>query len=256
MEELNKILQELDISKVRLAKYLGVSRQMVYNYLDSDNLEKMPADKKMKLFDLLNIENLKDLKKLKIDAEYSMEIESKLNQGVKRVSNENTQVDFNGLNKNDTEILTNIFNYIKDKLMDDKTDTSANIFKYLYHFLQSMDNAKELKYILGYISKSTGFTDPNKFVFNEEQQFIFEGIMYSAMTLYTNGGASRSKVAESHRRWVAEIEAKKEEKLSRTQQLNSAKVQALKELGYSEINETNAGEVLEKIAEIQSRNVV
>jgi len=256
MEELNKILQELDISKVRLAKYLGVSRQMVYNYLDSEKLDKMPTDKKIKLFDLLNIEDLKDLKKLKIDAEYSMEIESKLNQGVKKVSNENTTVDLKGLSKNDAEILNNIFNYIKDKLMDDKTDTSTNIFTYLYHFLQSMDNAKELKYILGYISKSTGFTDPNKFVFNEDQQFIFEGIMYSAMTLYTNGGASRSKVAESHRRWVAEIEAKKEEKLSRTQQLNSAKVQALKELGYSEINETNAGEVLEKIAEIQSRNVV
>ncbi|MBQ7140576.1 MAG: hypothetical protein IJO32_03650 [Bacilli bacterium] len=256
MEELNKVLQELDISKVRLAKFLGVSRQMVYNYLDSDNLEKMPTDKKLKLFDLLNIEDLNDLKKLKIDAEYSMEIDSKLNQGVKRVSNENTTVDLKGLNKNDAEILNNIFNYIKDKLMDDKTDTSSNIFKYLYHFLQSMDNAKELKYILGYVSKSTGFTDPNKFVFNEDQQFIFEGIMYSAMTLYTNGGASKSKVAESHRRWVSEIEAKKEEKLSRTQQLNSAKVQALKELGYSEINETNAGEVLEKIAEIQSRNVV
>ena len=256
MEELNKVLQELDISKVRLAKYLGVSRQMVYNYLDSENLEKMPNDKKLKLFDLLNIDDLKDLKKLKIDAEYSMEIDSKLNQGVKKVSNENATVDLKGLSKNDAEILNNIFNYIKDKLMDDKTDTSSNIFKYLYHFLQSMDNAKELKYILGYVSKSTGFTDPNKFVFNEDQQFIFESIMYSAMTLYTNGGASRSKIAESHRRWVSEIEAKKEEKLSRTQQLNSAKVQALKELGYSEINENNAAEVLEKIAEIQSRNVV
>ena len=123
MEELNKILQELDISKVRLAKFLGVSRQMVYNQLDSENLEKMPVDKKMKLFDLLNIDDLKDLKYLKIDAEYSMEIESKLNQGVKKVSNENTPVDLKGLSKSDAEILNNIFNYIKDKLMDDKTDT-------------------------------------------------------------------------------------------------------------------------------------
>ena len=105
-----------------------------------------------------------------------------------------------------------------------------------------MDNAKELKYILGYVSKSTGFTDPNLFVFNEDQQFVFESIMYSAMTLYTNGGASRSKIAESHRRWEAEIEQKKEEKLSRTQQLNSAKVQALKELGYDGINEEKQDE--------------
>ena len=48
---------------------------------------------------------------------------------------------------------------------------------------------------------------------------------------------------------------KSEEKLSRTQELNTAKVQALKELGFSEINEENAREVLEKIAEIQSRKV-
>jgi len=256
MDKLNNILQSLEISKVRLAKYLGVSRQMVYNYLDSENLEKMPNDKKMKLFDLLNINDLNELDNIKIDAEYSMEIESKLNQGVKKTANEESTIDLKGLNKNDAEILNNIFQYIKDKLMDDKTDTSSNIFTYLYHFLQSMDNAKELRYILGYVSKSTGFTDPNLFVFNEEQQFIFESIMYSAMSLYTNGGASRSKIADCHRRWVADIEHKKEEKLSRTQQLNTAKVQALKELGYSEINESNAAEVLEKIAEIQSREVV
>ena len=256
MDKLNKVLQELEISKVRLAKYLGVSRQMVYNYLDSENLEKMPNDKKLKLFDLLNIENLSQLDNIKINAEYSMQIDSKLNQGVKKTSNnEENNINLKGLSKTDAEILNNIFTYIKEKLIDDKTNISSNIFKYLYHFLQSMDNAKELKYILGYVSKSTGFTDPNLFVFNEEQQFVFESIMYSAMTLYTNGGASRSKIAESHRRWVAEIEQKKEEKLSRTQQLNSAKVQALKELGYSEINESNAAEVLAKIAEIESRNV-
>ena len=55
---------------------------------------------------------------------------------------------------------------------------------------------------------------PNKkyvYDFNEEQQFIFESIMYSAMTLYANGGASKSKLAESHRRWEAEMERKNEE---------------------------------------------
>ena len=35
----------------------------------------------------------------------------------------------------------------------------------------------------------------------------------------------------------------------------NTKVQALKELGYTEINEDNAKEVFEKIAEIQSRKV-
>ena len=40
MEVLNNLLQELGISKVRLAKYLGVSRQMVYNYLELENISK------------------------------------------------------------------------------------------------------------------------------------------------------------------------------------------------------------------------
>ena len=73
------------------------------------------------------------------------------------------------------------------------------------------------------------------------------------MTLYTNGSASRSKVAESHKKWEKEIEAKKEEQLSRTQELTCFKEQALSELGYSSINENNAKEVFEKIAEIMSR---
>ena len=38
MEKLNNLLNELGVSKVRLAKYLGVSRQMIYNYLELDEL--------------------------------------------------------------------------------------------------------------------------------------------------------------------------------------------------------------------------
>ena len=46
MNKLNELLQELGISKVRLAKYLGVSRQMVYNYLELDDINKWPKRKK------------------------------------------------------------------------------------------------------------------------------------------------------------------------------------------------------------------
>ena len=94
-----------------------------------------------------------------------------------------------------------------------------------------------------------------EFAFNGDKQFIFESIMFSAMTLYNNGGASKTRLAASHKRFEEDIEHKNEEKLSRTQELNTAKIQALKELGYTEINEDNAKEVLEKIAEIQSRKV-
>ena len=38
MKDLNKALNELGISKVRLAKYLGVSRQMLYNYLAIEDI--------------------------------------------------------------------------------------------------------------------------------------------------------------------------------------------------------------------------
>ena len=47
----------------------------------------------------------------------------------------------------------------------------------------------------------------------------------------------------------------KEEKLSRTQELTNFKQQALKELGYNFVNEDNAKEVFEKIAEIMSRKI-
>ena len=121
--------------------------------------------------------------------------------------------------------------------------------------LQSMDNITEIKYLLAYLSKATGFTSPNVFRFNEDKQYIFEGIIHSAFSLYNSGGASKAKVIESRNRFIQDLEEKKEEVLTRTQQLNTVRVQALRELGYNAINPENAAEVFEKIAEIQSRKV-
>lgn len=254
MQNLKKMFTEIGISKVRLAKYLGVSRQMLYNYLAEENLENWPKEKVMKVLCLLGIKEIKDLESIKIDGEYIIQVENRLNDGVK----DNNKVDLmelKGLNKKEQELLTNLIQLIKEKITDDKNKEAYNSYRYLYYFLQSMDTAKELKYILAYMAKSMGFVDHNEYVFNEEKQFIFESIMFSAMTLYNNGGASKNKIAETHKRFVQEIEHKKEEVLSRTQELNTAKVQALKELGYTEINNDNAKEVLDKIAEIQSRKV-
>ena len=105
------------------------------------------------------------------------------------------------------------------------------------------------------MSKAAGFTKPYEFVYDETEQFIFESILFSALTLYHGGPASKSKIAATHKRFVSQIEAKLEDKMSRTLEINSAKVQAMKELGYTEINEDNAAEVLSKIVEIQSRKV-
>ncbi len=255
MESLNHILTELGISKVRLAKYLGVSRQMLYNYLATPHLEDWPKEKAAKLLSLLGIKEEKDLSSLNVNGEYIIEVEGRLNEGVKDTSNKEVIADLKGFNKKEQEILADIITLLKEKLSEDKSKDTYNTYRYLYHFLQSLETNKELRYILGYMSKSLGFTEPMEFAFNKDQQFIFESILFSAMTLYNNGGASRTKLAESHRRFVQDIEHKNEEKLSRTQELNTIKVQALKELGYTAITEDNAKEVFEKIAEIQSRKV-
>ena len=258
MDRLNELLQELGISKVRLAKYLGVSRQMVYNYLELDDINKWPKEKKILLYKLLDIEDGEDgtIKAIKVTTDYLMAVESRLNQGVKSASDMESYFDLKGLNKEEQNLLVDLTYLVKEKLLDDnKKEENYYAIEYLYHMLQSIDNVPEIKYIFGYMSKTTGFTNPEDYKFNEDKQFIFEGILYSALTLYNNGGASRSKLAESHKRFVQEIEQKNEEKLSRTQQLNTIKVQALKELGYTEINEANAQEVIEKIAEIESRKV-
>ena len=255
MKNLNSLLAELGISKVRLAKYLGVSRQMLYNYLAQENLNDWPKEKAMKVLCLLGINNTEDIQNIKVDGEYIIQVENRLNDGVKESSGKEILADLKGFNKKEQELLTDIINLLKEKLTDDKTKDTYNSYRYLYHFLQSMETNKELKYILAYISKAAGFVDPMEFKFNEDEQFIFESIMFSGMTLYNSGGASKTRIAESHRRFVNQIEHKLEEKLSRTLELNTIKAQALKELGYTTITDENAAEVFQKIAEIESRKV-
>ena len=258
MNSLNELLQELGISKVRLAKYLNVSRQMVYNYLELEDLNKWPKEKKILLLKLLDIEDGTDeaIRGIKITTDYLMAVENRLNQGVKNTSDMDNYFDMKGLDKESQTLLADINYLLKEKLLDEnKKDENFYVVSYLYHMLRSMDNVPEIKYILGYMSKTTGFISPDEYAFNEDKQFIFEAILYSALTLYNNGGASRSKLKESHKRFVQEIEQKNEEKLSRTQQLNTIKIQALRELGYDQMTEANAAEVLEKIAEIETRKV-
>ncbi len=255
MDRLNDILNELGISKVRLAKYLGVSRQMLYNYLAMNSVKDWPKEKSTRLLGLLNIKTEEELQSLVVDSSYIMEVESRLNDGVKDSLDKEVLTDLKGFSKKEQDLLSDIINLLKEKLSEDKSKETFYAYTYLYHYLQSMETSKELKFILAYMSKSMGFTDPNEFAFNQDQQFTFEAILFSGLTLYNNGGSSKVKLAEAHKRFVQDIEHKNEEKLSRTQELNTAKVQALRELGYNEINEDNAKEVLEKIAEIQSRKV-
>ena len=255
MSKINEVLSSLGVSKVRLAKYLGVSRQMLYNYLACEKLIEWPSEKATRLMQLLEIQTEKDLDNLEIDGDYIIKIDNKLNEGVKMALSSNSLGDLKGFNRKEIEILTDLTTLLKDRLKDDKTKDTYNTYVYLYHFLQSMETNKEMKYLLAFVSKLTGFTKPREFLYNQDNQILFESIMYSGFTFYNNGGASTRKIKDQHEKFVKDIEQKHEEKLSRTQELNTVKLQALKELGYTTITQDNAKEVFEKIAEIQSRKV-
>ena len=254
MTEIKELLNNLGISKVKLAKNLGVSRQMVYNYLELDSIDKWPKDKRILLYKLLNIDDGSNetIRNIKVNTDYMEDIENKLNCSNKHLLD---YIDTKGLNKKTATLLSDFTFLIKEKLTESNNEENYYVIKYLYNLLQSIDNVEDFKYLLGYVSKVTGFTKPNEFAFDEDKQFMFEGIIHSAFTLYNSGGASKSKVIVSRDRFIQEIEERNEEKLSRTQQLNTVRIQALRELGYNEINASNAAEVFEKIAEIQSRGV-
>ena len=229
---------------------------MVYNYLVLDSLDKWPKEKKVLLLQLLDIKDgsKKSIESITVDTDYLMEVEKRLNNAIKQSNSGDSVIDMAGLTKENKTLLSDFIFLIKEKL-EDNADENSSAIKYMYYMLQSMDNIPEIKYIMGYMAKSNGFIKPEEYAFDEDKQFIFEGILYSALTLYNNGGASKSKLAESHKRFIQEIEQKNEEKLTRTQQLSTVKIQALRELGYNDINAENAAEVFEKMAEIQTRKV-
>lgn len=255
IEKINLILKKANVSKVNLAKYLGVSRQMVYNYFDSNDLSRLPSEKCQLLFDLLGVTSESEIMHLNLDSDYLQSVGNKIFDVKKSVPKREECIDLTGLRKDEIVLITEINQMLKNILMEEKgrEGEAYKTVEYVHHFIENLSTTKELKYILGYFSKNFGYTDPNKYVFDENNQFILESIMFSAMTLYSNGGASRTKLAESHKRWEAILNSKKEEKLTRTQELNTAKIRALRELGYAEIDKNNASEVLDKIAEIMAQ---
>ena len=256
VEKVNQILKQANISKVNLAKYLGVSRQMIYNYFDGDDLSKLPNDKCQLLYDLLDVKSSEEILNIKLDNEYLQKVSNKMFSTKKIHLKKEEVIELSGLDKEEVNLISDISLMLKNIILDNKSREGEAIetVRYVYNFIQNLSTNKELKYVLGYFSKNFGYTDPNKFVFDENNQYVFESIMYSAMTLYSNGGASRSRLTESHKNGKQCLLLKKEEKLSRTQELNTAKIRALRELGYNEIDKNNASEVLSKIAEIMSQN--
>jgi predicted transcriptional regulator len=170
MEKLNEILHELGISKVKLAKYLGVSRQMIYNYLELDDINKWPKDKKVLLLNLLGIKTPADLAKIKVDTDYILDVEARINslfQNSEKINGIDGNSIFNNMGKKQQELLKNVIDLLKEKLDDESDVDGYNVVKYLNFYLQALDNAKELKYILGYVGKAMGLVKPLEFVFAE-----------------------------------------------------------------------------------------
>ena len=253
IEKLNEILNEAGVSKVKLAKYLGVSRQMVYNYLEMDSINDWPLEKRIKLFSLLDIKEIEDIDNVVVNNDFIKHVNGLINDDYSTLI-EKGNLYFDGIENSDQKVLNDIIYLLKEKLSAN-TEENSSVCKYLYYFIEALETTPELKYILGYIAKTTGFVGPNEFAFDADNQFAFEAILYSAMIMFKNGSASRDRLIEVHTKFENEIEAKHEEKLSRTQELYTTQAQALKELGYTELTKDNAAEVLEKMAEIESRRI-
>ena len=91
----------------------------------------------------------------------------------------------------------------RERFIEETNDTYST-YKYLLNFVQGLENVKELKYTMAYFDELLGFVKPEEYAFNEEEQFIFEAIFHTAMTLYRSGGASKTKLVEQHNKFVAE----------------------------------------------------
>src|SRR5574344_340653 len=116
MERLNEILHELGISKVKLAKFLGVSRQMIYNYLELNDINKWPKDKKVLLLNLLGIKSPEELETIKVDTDYIMDVEARINN-LFQTSARNEEIAnsdvYSGLGKRQRELMSNLIDMIK-----------------------------------------------------------------------------------------------------------------------------------------------
>ena len=155
MNKLNDILRELGISKVKLAKFLGVSRQMIYNYLELDDINKWPKDKKVLLLNLLGIKSPEEINTIKIDTDYILDVETRLNSLIENNSEKKVTVNgekqiFNDLGKKQKELIITMIDLMKEKLEDPNDMDAYYTIKYLYNYMQSIDANREQKYILGY----------------------------------------------------------------------------------------------------------
>ena len=107
VEKVNLILKKANISKVNLSKYLGVSRQMVYNYFDGDDLSKLPNEKCQLLFNLLDVTSEKEILDINITNDYLQRVGSKIFDTKKSTPKKEESIDLAGLKKDEIISCTN-----------------------------------------------------------------------------------------------------------------------------------------------------
>jgi len=249
MEELLSLIRRINISKVELASYLGVSRQMVYNYLSFASVDDWPKDKKIKLLDLLEVDNFDNIDDITVDSAYLIKIQDKLNS-CKKSSSPIKGVDFENLSIKSQETVIDFYKILKDIEQSEDSQLGETCIDILNSSLLK----KELKYMLVYFAKLLGKLEPKTYQYNQEDQYALEAILYSAFQLYKSKNYSLSKLELAHRKFEKEINDAAKERAENTQILSVTKTIALRELGYDELTTDNAEEVFSKMAEIQSRH--
>ena len=89
--------------------------QMLYNYLAFNSLAEWPKEKSVRLLSLLNIKTEDEIKKITVNGDYIIEVDNRLNEGVKDSSNREVIADLKGFNKKEQEVLSDIINLLKIK---------------------------------------------------------------------------------------------------------------------------------------------
>lgn len=247
MNEMNSLLlliDKLNISKVALARYLQVSRQMVYIYLSKDDFDDWPIKKKIKILELFDVDNINELEKLEVTPELYASVNAVLTQD----NSSFLQNSYDSLDNRSRRLVEDVIRLCEE----DETRENINVVLTLIeHSLISDD----YKYLIAYLAKIFKKMDPEEFSSNELEQKAFEGILFSAFNLFNSGKYSKDKTSRVHAQFVKELKESDETDLQATNIINVTKLIAKNELGIEKIDETNVNQVLEKMLEIQGRKL-
>ena len=113
------------------------------------------------------LDKCEDIKNIELTDEYLQSVSNKV-FNYRKKGEKKEIIELNGLNKEEQELLSDITNKMKELLEnDDNKNTNFKALKYLDNFVKTIPNMKETKYILGYISKNSGFTKTNVYEFDE-----------------------------------------------------------------------------------------